>query len=457
MQQKSNSLLTKFAAASDKLGLPYTGLFLYYVMAYSMRYRFVWFATIVGELLQRRFAANYAVNSSLAFIYRQSNNFAAECKSLMRIVPADCRDVDLLFRTSESAAFSADAESLTRLRDITAQERAPIHFHIKGLLAFLKGEADYAVHFQQVVRSFLDPEGIDSPDASSKSVTILLQKANASGRTLPEYVRAAANIRELSVIDELLKADGSSRPLPVMSDAADRPAAADSGLTNPVVLISCSTGYLRVFADYYVSTVRSKNQNIVHFHVIADDIEAARKYLEALKKRHSNVGYSIEALAGNSQAYFTLPRFLMCRDLMKHYNSDVLISDIDLCIDFDLGEIASALRSQGCDIGLMDMGYRVPWGRFAIGFSYFRAANHASDVYLDVLSRYLIWLYSNGGYFSMDMVGGMMAHDYMQARGHDFKVLNLTAFADIMQMHTRIPKKLMMGKIDVKFGSGAPQ
>ena len=449
--------MTKFATAKDKLELPYTGLILYYAMAYSMRYRFVRFATTIGEFLKRRFGANYAVNSSLAFIYRQSNNFAAECKCWMRIVPADCRDVDLLFRASESAAFSGDVETLTKLRDITARDGAPIHFHIKGLLAFLKGDANYAVHFQEVVRSFLDPESIDSPDASAKSVSILLQKAHASGRTLPEFVRAAANIRELSVIDGLLKVDGPSRPPTVLSDAADRPAATDSGLTNPIVLISCSTGYLRVFADYYVSTVRSRNRNIVHFHVIADDMAATRIYLEALKNRHANVGYSIEPLAGNSQTYFTLARFLICRELMKHYNSDVLISDIDLCVDFDLGAIGRELQTKGCDFGLFDLGYRVPWGRFAIGFSYFRAANNASEVYLDVLSRYLIWLHSNGGFFSMDMVGGMMAHEYMLARGHDFKVLDLSAFADVMQMHTRIPKKLLMGKIDVKFGSGAPQ
>ena len=441
--------MSKFATASDKLELPYTGLILYYVMAYSMRYRFVSFATIVGEFLQRRFSANYAVNSSLAYAYRQLNNFAAECKCWMRIVPADCHDVDLLFRASESAAFSGNVETLTKLRDITAREAAPIHFHIRGLLAFLTGEADYAVRFQEVVRSFLDPLGIDSPDASAKSVSVLLQKAYASGRTLPEYVRAAANIRELSIIDELLKADGPSRPPTVLSDAAARPAATDSGLTNPIVLISCSTGYLRVFADYYVRTVRSRNRNIVHFHVITDDIEATRIYLEALKNRHANVGYSTEALAGNSQTYFTLARFLICRDLMKHYNSDVLISDIDVCVDFDLSAIGRELETKGCDFGLLDLGYRVPWGKFGIGFSYFRTANHASEVYLDVLSRYLVWLSSNGGYFSMDMVGGMMAHEYMQARGHDFKLLDLSAFVDVMQMHTRIPKKLLMGKIDV--------
>ena len=457
MQQKPNFYLTRFVTAKDKYGLPYTSLILYYMMAYSLRYRFVRFARIIGELLQGRFSTNYSVNSMLAYVYRQLNNFEDECKILMKIVPANCHDVDLLFRASESAAFSGDVDSLTRLRDITAQESAAIHFHIKGLLAFVQGEANYAVHFREAVRSFLDSESIDSSDASGKSASILLQKAYESGRPLPEFVRAASNIRELSIIDELLKVDGPSHLPPLLSGALDGASITDSGLINPIVLISCSTGYLRVFADYYIRTFRRKNRNIIHFHVLADNIEATRNYLEALKNRHSNVGYSIEALSGNSQTYITLSRFLICRDLMRHYNSDVLISDIDLCVYFDLGSIGRELRTQGCDFGLFALGYRVPWGMFSIGFSYFRVANHASDVYLDVLSRYLAWLYSNGGFFSMDMVGGMMAHEYMLARGHDFKVLNLSGFADIMQMHTKIPKRLQMGKIEVKFGNGAPQ
>ncbi len=457
MQQTFNLFLTKFITAKEKHGLTYPGLILYYGMACSLRYRFVRFARIIGELLQRRFSTNYSVNSTLAYVYRQLNNFESECKTLMRIVPANCHDIDLLFRVSESAAFSGDVDSLVRIRDIAAQESAAIHCHIKGLLAFVKGEESYAVHFQEAVRSFLDPDNIDSSDASGHSVSLLLQKAYKSGRPLPEFVRTASNIRELSIIDELLETDGPSGLSPLLLEALDGTAITDSGLTNPVVLISCSIGYLRVFADYYIRTFRHKNRNIIHFHVLADNMEATRSYLEVLKDRYSNVRYSIEALSGNSQTNFTLPRFLICRDLMKHYQGDVLISDIDLCVDFDLNPIYRELRSQGCDFGLLDLRYRAPWGKFAIGFSYFRAANEASDVYLDVLSRYLVWLSSNGGNFSMDMVGGMMAHEYMLARGHDFKMLNLAAFADVMQMHTKIPKKLQLGKIKVKFRDGAPQ
>ena len=83
------------------------------------------------------------------------------------------------------ARLFRDVDSLTRLRDITARESAAIHFHIKAYWLSCR-EANYAVHFREAVRSFLDSESIDSSDASGKSASILLQKAYESGRPLPE-------------------------------------------------------------------------------------------------------------------------------------------------------------------------------------------------------------------------------------------------------------------------------
>ncbi len=449
--------LTKFVTGKARHKLPYTGLILYYIMAYLLKYRFVQSARITGEFLQRIFSTNYAVNSLLAYVYRQQNNFEGECKTLMRIVPGNSHDIDLLTRAAETAAFAKDVNSLKRLRDIVAQESTPMHYHIKGLLAYMNGEANYAVYFQEAVRSFFDPERVSVSDASGESVGVLIQRAAESGRSLPEYVRAASNIRELAVIDELLKADAPSHPPPLLADDLGGTPISEPGHTNPIILISCSWGYLNVWADYYIRTFRTKNQNIIHFHVLAVDIKATRDYLVALKNKHSNIRYSIEPLAGNSQTYITIARFLICRDIMKRYNSDVLISDIDLRVDFDIGPICRELRSGGFDFGFNDGGHLVPWAKFAAGcFSYFRIANHATDVYLNLLSKYLVWLYSNGGFFSMDQVGMVMIYEYMQARGPDSRMLNLSGFIDIIGMH-KLPKKLQRGKIEVKFGSGAPQ
>jgi len=448
--------LAKFVKAKATTGLPYAGLILYYAMLYLMMFRWLRPARYVGALLQRLFGANYSVNSALALVYRQMWNFKDECKTLMDIVPANRHDIDLLHRAGETAAFAGDVDSLERLRDIAAQESPSFLSYLNGLLAYLNGQANYQAHFQESVKSFFSLEGIGSSDASGKSMSILMKSVIKSGRHIPEFVRMAYNIRELASIDELLMADCPSRTLSSLPSDLDGTPVSGLGLTDPIVLISCSDGYLKVFADYYIRIFRRKNQNIIHFHVLAEDVEVTRDYLVALKKKHSNIRYSLEAISGRPQTYITLARFLICRDLMKHYNRDVLISDLDFHPDFALSLIGRELRSQGFDFGLCDTGYSVPWAKFAVGFSYFRVANHATDVYLGLLSRHLVSLYSDGGFFSMDQTGALLIYEYMQARGHDFRMRNLYTVIDFKKLCST-PKQLARGKIKCKFGNGGPQ
>lgn len=452
-----NFYVTKVSAKKAEYKLPFAGLILFYVMVYLLKYRFVGCSRLMGEFLQKRFSMNYAVNSLLAYMYRQQEKFGEECDTLMRIVPSNSDDVGLLTRAAESAAYSSDLGSLESLLDIT-KSNVPMHSHIRGLLAFAKGEPNYAAYFQEAVRSYLDTDKSSSPAASGKTAGVLMLEAVKSGRSLPEFIRVASNIREFSCIDDLLTDDNEIPPSSIALDASESVTASPEGSNDPVVLISCSQGYLSVFADWYIRTFRRKNRNIIHFHVLADDISVSRDFIATLKRKHSNIHYSIEPIAGNSQTYITISRFLICRDIMRRYNSDVLISDMDCCVDFDLRPISRELTSQGCDFGLCNSGnYPLPWGRFAVGFSYFRVANKATGVFLDLLSRYLRWLYASGGFFSMDTVAVATVHEYMLARGHNFKLLNLNDLIDFKRLLTNVPKKLQMGKIRVKFGSGVPK
>lgn len=448
--------LAKFVKAKATTGLPYAGLVLYYTMVYLLVFRWLRPARYVGELLEKLFGTNYSVNWILAAVYRQMSNFEDECKALMRIVPANRHDINLLHRAGETAAYAGDVDSLEMLRDIAEQESPSFLSYLNGLLAYLNGQANYHAHFKESVKAFFNLERIGLPDASGNSLSILMKRAIKSGQDIPEFVRMAYNIREPESIDELLIADRPPRNLLSLPSVLDGTSASDHGLNDPIILISCSDCYLNVFADYYIRIFRRKNQNIIHFHVLTDDAEATLNYFATLIKKHSNVCYSIEAISGKSQAYITLARFLICRDLMKHYNRDVLISDIDVHFDFDLSLICRKLRSKDFDFGLFDMGYSVPWGKFGVGCSYFRAGNHASDVYLDLLSRHLTSLYSDGGFFGMDMSGASLIYEYMQARGQYCRMFNLYTVIDFKRL-VSVPKQLQRGKIKCKFGDGGPQ
>ena len=448
----------KLAQARAATGLPYAGLAPYYAMCYLLRFRWLRLASSIGELLQLVFGTNFAVNSVLAAVYSQRRNPKGECRALMRIVPAHRADTDLLARAGESAAYAGDAASLAVVRDLSAHESLPLLSYLSGLLAFLQGQANYHAHFGKCVRAFFGLDDDGAPPAAEKSVRELSRQYTASGRNLPGFVRQAYNISELSSIDALLQADCPSPVPAVLSEFADQVPVTGPGHPDAVVLISCSDGYLGVFADHYVSTFRRQNANIIHFHVLANDVEVTRAYLMALQKRHVNVHYSIECVAGHSQTYITLARFLICRALMKRYSRDVFISDIDLQFDgdFDLNAISSALRGQAFDFGLCDLGYVVPWAKYGAGISYFRIGNQATDVFLDLLARHLMSRYAEGGFFSLDQTGILLVREYMETRGHVFRVLNLYTVMDVGKL-INIPKHLERRKIDCKWGSGGPQ
>ena len=201
MKVNINQIGARFIAAKEKHALPFLGFVLYSLMIFSLRHRFINLARFIGEFLQARFSSNYSVSSTLAIVYRQQNEFAKECKTLMSILPADGHDIDLLLRVSESASFAGDVQTLLQLRDIAEPVSVSMHSFIKGLLAFERGEAKYTVYFQESVRSFLDPDGIFATGEPVKVVSKLLLNAFSSQLPLPEHIRSAANIRDYSIID----------------------------------------------------------------------------------------------------------------------------------------------------------------------------------------------------------------------------------------------------------------
>jgi len=448
--------LEKITRAKVKTGLPFSGLVPYYIIAFFMKFRWLGLAIYTAKLLNRAFSANNAVNLILADLYRQISQFDEESKALMTIVQNNSHDIDLLFRAVDTAAYAGDLTCLKSLRAIVAQENLSLLAFIDGLMGFMNGRENYQLHFQKAVTLFLEPEASGASVTSGQSMSLLMMSAIKSGRYIPEFIRLAYSIREFESINELLRRDNPLRALASLPGVVDRTAVQGLGPSDPIVLISCSECYLKVFADYYIQIFRRKNQHIIHFHVLSEDVEAIRSYMDALQEKYSNVRYSIEAISGESQTYITLARFLICRHLMAHYNRDVLISDLDFHPDFDLQSVCRELRSQQFDFGLCDAGYSVPWAKFSVGFSYFRVANHPSDFFMDLLSRYLASLYSDGGFFSMDQIGATLIYDYMKSRGDTFRMLNLHGIIDYEGLF-KVPHKLARGKIKCKFGNGAPQ
>jgi len=416
-------------------------------MGYLIRIRWLGPANFIGLLLQKIFPANCTVNSVLASIYSQLWNPAAEFKTLMKIIEVNPGDVDLLARAGLSAAYAGDLVGIERLLMLAIKVDESLLRYLKGLEDFLNGGINYRTHFQESVRIFFLKKEVNSLDQLR-----LMGEAK-----IPEFIRLAYNIRGLNSLSTWAEDNETLQPTLLLSSGKDEVILASNiNVTNsPVVLVTCDECYFNVFFEYFIQNFRRKNKNIIHFHILANDTIEKRKFISSLTERHEDVQYSIEENTGKSKTYITLVRYLICRDLMNFYKSDIFISDIDMTLDFDLQLVEQNIKLGDFDFALCDVGYMVPWARFAAGCSYFRVANRASNFYLELLSKYITTLISDGGFWTLDQTGMQMVYEYLKLQQYKFKMLNLNNTIDFWML-VNVPKRLQRQKIQCKFKNGSP-
>jgi hypothetical protein len=420
------------------------------------RLRWLWAAKIIGKSILRKYSKNYAVNSVLAVVLSQLWEPKSECDALMRIVRSGKNDVELLARAGESAAYADDLASLHEVRNAATPHGGPLLAYLDGLIAFFNMNANYATYFQESVKSFLQAGGHEVKDTRLQTMSEQIKKYIESGRKLPGFVRQAYNILELSTLDTIFLNNDVFPAHTYLTNHSERTCYENKGDTDTVILISCSHGYLILFSEYFIRKFRLKNKNIIHFHIITDDIELVRRFLYVLVKRYKNINYSIEPVSGKSQTYITIARYLICQEVMNTYRSDVLITDIDSNLDFDLSSLIRKIDTQSFDVGLCDPGNKLPWSKFAAGFSYFKYSNDATSTYLSMLSKYLSALYTNGGFFSMDQTGVFQVYEYMKVRDLALNTVNLMQFINFKKIIS-VPNQLGRKKIKLKWGDGGPQ
>ena len=409
----------------------------YLVMLTCLELRWLKAARFVGNILEKCLGINCLVELARATIYSQLRDHALECKTLMRLLVDNPHDFEMITRAGLSAAYAGQVESLISIRDVAAQQNLSVQCYLDGLLAFLNKEPKYYVFFQKSVEYF---QGLINRDLKGE---------------LPEYIKLAHNVGKWRVNDDLASEVGLA---PKIYRELEFEITQSFRLENrgPVVLISCDECYLVTFADFFIKSFRLMNQDIIHFHVVTDDIDFARKYLHDLRNKYSNVYFSVEVLNGRSVTYITIVRYLICRDVMNFYARDVLISDIDMCLKFNTEVISQEITFKNYDFGLCDEGFSVPWAKFAAGLSYFRVDNVASNDLLEFLNAYLVKMYSDVGFWTMDQMGILVAFENLQFSNPKFLMLNLNELVDFNSLIS-VPRRLQRQKIVCKFQNGAPK
>lgn len=136
------------------------------------------------------------------------------------------------------------------------------------------------------------------------------------------------------------------------------------------MLIGCDVGYFNRFSSSFLATLFETNDRLtVHFHIIGDEAavaeQRARLASERRKDRVIDLAFSFEDRpAHGNMTYFALSRFIVARRLLRHYDCDMVIGDIDAAVIGNLHEVKAFVGDgdAGVDTSYRSDTYRkFPW------------------------------------------------------------------------------------------------
>ena len=227
--------------------------------------------------------------------------------------------------------------------------------------------------------------------------------------------------------------------------------------SKPIILISCDRSYFNIFAENFLTNFRNKNKNVVHFHVISNRKNQIINKFDQLNSSYKNLGLSHEKpKKKKNKIYITMSRFLICSLIMKNYENDAFINDIDFSPNYKLDLIGETLKNKKFDVGFYDENQSLPWTKFAAGCCYFRYKSKLSNSFLKKLSCFYRYKLENpkNTFWTVDQLGLYLIASKMK---NTIKILNFYQFSNILNFIKliKVSKILEIKKINAKFNDGS--
>lgn len=168
------------------------------------------------------------------------------------------------------------------------------------------------------------------------------------------------------------------------------------------ILISCDTGYLYAYKDNLIESLKY-HELLIHIHVLVSKESSINEISNDFKKYNGRLNLSFEiSTIQDKKVYSSISRFIVAKDIVKKYNTPVLIADIDL--DFSKDCVNSLQKLDLSQIGFFINKDQLPWKKILAGFCYF-PNNKKSLFFLENLSAYLIKMCNEGNYYwTLDQV-----------------------------------------------------
>lgn len=198
------------------------------------------------------------------------------------------------------------------------------------------------------------------------------------------------SVKSLNSMTSIL--EGPQRvPAPVIALSKAKP-------RDLVFLIGCDDGYFNRFSSSFLGTLYATNDNLtVHFHIIGDEqsIREQRAVLarEIRKDRKISLEFSFEEKpAHGNKTYFALSRFVIASQIMQHYQSDLVIGDIDAAVIGDLRRVQTHVGDS--DVGVdtnnsPDAFRKFPWNSISGCYLYIRHTPKGLE-YAQAISRLML-------------------------------------------------------------------
>jgi glycerol-3-phosphate cytidylyltransferase-like family protein len=361
------------------------------------------------------------IESSRLYRFDRANGIGQRLFTLWNGGSVDL-DADQRFTMIMSAAYSGDLELLTQMRDArTFLPPVPgLLEYVEALLALDSGGRSWMRWFSDCRKTFDSSQ----PESQLK----------------PEYVEQASNFFDPDLTDSVFRQAIGRLDRSVVVPRSQR----------AKLIVSCDVLYFSIFSEFFCSNVRKLSSIPIHIVVVVVNQDDRASALQQWRKLQYLSDIEIELVQVPDDVavgvFSSTARFLAASKTMRKFGMDVIVSDIDLKIDFDVEDIFSNLRSS---IGLPRFdACLVPWARLNAGLAFFRSSP-MSLMFLSLLAAYLEFAIRNGANWTLDQAALYVTWTFCREHDYDFTIEDV-GLVITTSASRRVPRRLRKRKFEAK-------
>jgi len=210
-----------------------------------------------------------------------------------------------------------------------------------------------------------------------------------------------------------------------------------------VIYSSCDEKYVDAFVEDEVLSLEKRGKpQTFHLNIVGGSKASGGK-IDAIrgKLKHVRLNYSIEhAPKLHSTTYFACSRFVNALTIMKLYDQDLLISDVDIVFNEHLDQVTSVMKKY--DVGYYFYENAFPWLRHYATEVYVKN-NTQGRSYLSSLGNYCVKKLYDHRYWTLDQAAMYCVASAFQRSGVNVSICDLLQLGatlhDVqMQMDARL-------------------